>query len=37
MIHADELPTYRVRGSVKVDMRDVYALVTPIPPESVCA
>jgi excisionase family DNA binding protein len=37
MIHAGELRAYRVRGSVKVDMREVYALATPVPPESVSA
>ena len=37
MIHAGELKAYRVGRLVKVDMNEVYALATPVPPESVSA
>jgi excisionase family DNA binding protein len=37
MIHAGELRGYRVARLVKVDMTQVYALATPVPPESVSA
>ena len=37
MIHSGELRAYRVARLVKVDMIQVYALATPVPPESVSA
>ena len=36
-IHAGELSAYRVGGAIRVDMREVYALTQPVPPESVSA
>jgi excisionase family DNA binding protein len=37
MIHAGELRGYRITRLVKVDMRQVEQLATPVPPESVSA
>jgi excisionase family DNA binding protein len=37
MLNAGELNAYRIGRAVKVDMRQVYALATPVPPESVSA
>jgi excisionase family DNA binding protein len=37
MIHSGELRAYRVARLIKVDMTQVYALATPVPPESVSA
>jgi excisionase family DNA binding protein len=37
MIHAGELRAYRVGRLVKVDLRQVEELATPVPPESVSA
>jgi len=35
MIRDGKLPAYRVGRLIKVDMRDVYAIAQPVPPESV--
>jgi excisionase family DNA binding protein len=37
MIHEGTLHGYRIGRLVKVDMRQVYALATPVPPESISA
>lgn len=37
MIAAGRLRGYRVGRHLKVDMNEVYALATPVPPESVSA
>ena len=35
MVAAGELRGYRVARLIKVDMNEVYAMATPVPPESV--
>ena len=37
MVNAGELTAYRVGKLIRVDMREVYALAQPVPPESVSA
>jgi excisionase family DNA binding protein len=35
MVAAGELTAYRVNRLIRIDMREVYALAQPVPPESV--
>ena len=37
MVAAGQLRGYRITGLVKVDMRQVEQLATPVPPETVSA
>jgi excisionase family DNA binding protein len=37
MVNAGELTAYRVNRLIRIDMREVYALAQPVPPESVSA
>ena len=37
MLNSGELNAYRIGRNLKVDMRQVYQLATPVPPESVSA